>query len=79
MLCNINRTCIEDGRRILTLLSFSTRPLTIPELTDAIAVDIHSARLNRKCQLQNADDILDTCIGLVNIGLSTSDMTTSHK
>ena len=78
MLCNIDKTCIEDGRRILTLLCFSARPLTVPELIDAIAVDVHSARLNPKRRLQNADDIHDICMGLVDIGLSTSDTIKSN-
>ncbi len=78
MLCNIDQTCIEDCRRILTLLCFSARPLSVPELIDAIAVDIHSAQLNPKRRLQNADDILDICIGLVDIDLKADDTNMSY-
>ena len=78
MLCNIDQTCIEDCRRILTLLCFSARPLTVPELIDAIAVDIHFARLNPKRRLQNADDILDICIGLVDIDLDANNTTMGY-
>lgn len=78
MLCNIDQTCIEDCRRILALLCFSAIPLSVPELIDAIAVDIHSARLNPKRRLQNADDILDTCIGLVDIDINADNTNMSY-
>ena len=78
MLCNIDQTCIEDCRRILTLLCFSARPLSVPELIDAIAVDIYSAQLNPKRRLQNANDILDICIGLVDIDLKADNTNMSY-
>ena len=77
MLCSIDKSLIEDSRRILTLLCFSARPLTVSELIDAIAVDISSARLNPKRRLRNADGIRDICVGLVDIGLSPDDTDTS--
>lgn len=79
MLCNIDNSLIRDSRRILTLLCFSARPLTVPELIDAVAVDIDSAQLNLKRRLQNADDIHDICRGLVNIGISADDETSSYN
>lgn len=49
MLCNIDDHLIEDARRILTLLCFAARPLTVPELIDGIAVEIEgSIGLNPK-------------------------------
>ena len=77
LLCNIDKSLVEDCRRILTLLCFSARPLTIPELIDAIAVDISSGRLNPKRRLRNADGIHDICVGLVDVGLSPDDTITS--
>ncbi len=78
MLCNIDKSLIEDSRRILTLLCFSARPLTVPELIDAIAVEIGSARLNPKRRLRNANGIRDICVGLVDIGLSPDERITSN-
>ena len=70
MLCNIDKPVIEDARRILTLLCFAARPLTVPELIDGIAVETEgSIGLNHKRRLQDADDILDICPGFVDIGL----------
>ena len=77
ILCNIDKSLIEDSRRILTLLCFSARPLTISELIDAIAVDISSARLNPKRRLRNADGIRDIYVRLVDIGPSPDDTDTS--
>ena len=50
----------------------------VPELIDTIAVDIHFAQLNPKRRLQNADDTLNICIGLVDIDFSSSGTTTCH-
>lgn len=67
MLCNIDSSVINDAHRILTLLCFATRPLTVQELIDGIAVEIDSARLNDKRRLQNADDIFQICSGFIEI------------
>ena len=70
MLCNIDHHLIEDVRRILTLLCFSSRPLTVRELIDGIAVQIDgSVGLNRKRRLHDSDDIRDICFGIVDVGL----------
>ncbi len=79
MLCNIDKSLVEDCRRILTLLCFSARPLTVPELIDAIAVDISSARLNPKRRLRNADGIHDICVGLVDIIRADDPITSGGK
>ncbi len=78
MLCNIEQSLIEDCRRILTFLCFSARPVTVPELIEAIAVDLNSARLNPKRRLRNADGIRDICIGLVDIDLDVDNTITSY-
>ena len=76
MLCNIDHYLIEDARRILTLLCFAPRPLTVREIIDGIAVKINgSTGLNPKRRLQDANDIREICIGFIDIGLS-ADYTT---
>ena len=68
MLCNIDDLLIEDARRILTLLCFAARPLTVPELIDGIAVEIEGFKLNSKSRLQDFNDIREICVGFVDIG-----------
>ena len=55
------------------MLCFAARPLTVPELIEGVVIDISSTRLSLKRRLQNADDIHDICLGLVDITLSTDD------
>lgn len=55
------------------MLCFAARPLTVPELIEGVVIDISSTRLNLKRRLQNADDIHDICLGLVDITLNTDD------
>ncbi|KAL9577314.1 MAG: hypothetical protein Q9203_007513 [Teloschistes exilis] len=70
MLCNVESYLIEDARRILTLLCFASRPLTVQEVIDGVAVQISgSVGLNRKRRLQDSDDICDICRGLIDIRL----------
>ena len=70
MLCNINCHSIEDARRILTLLCFAHRPLTVRELIDGIAVELNnSTGLNPKRRLLDSDSILDVCGGFIDISL----------
>ena len=72
MLCKIDNHLIQDARRILILLCFAARPLTVPELIDGIAVDIEAPKgLNHKRRLQDSDDIRSICSGFVEIGLDT--------
>lgn len=48
ILCNIDEEYVEDVRRVLTLLYFSTRPLTANKLIDAHVVDLSELpRLDR--------------------------------
>jgi hypothetical protein len=68
ILCSIDEGSIEDARRILTLLCFSSRPLTVPELIDAIAVDINEPTcLEVQNRLQDEDDIRSICPGLIDV------------
>ena len=69
MLCNINDCLIEDARRILTLLCFASRPLTVQEVIDGVAVELNSSSgLNRKRRLQDFNNIQEICIGFIDIG-----------
>ena len=70
ILCSIDKSSIEEARRILTLLCFSARPLTVQELIDGIAVDLHEpAGLNPRRRLQDVDDIRGICPGLIDISI----------
>jgi ankyrin repeat protein len=72
MLCNIDNFSAADARRILTMLCFAARPLTVPELIEGIAVDIKGGGgLDRKRRLQDAKDIERICLGLVEIDMET--------
>ncbi|MCJ1430068.1 hypothetical protein MMC29_007983, partial [Sticta canariensis] len=81
MLCNIDHELVEDARRILTLLCFAVRPLSVPELIDGVAVEINDPPgLNYKCRLQNFSDLHTICPGLIDINLRTSQATkTDHE
>ena len=72
ILCSIDDSLTEDARRILTLLCFAARPLTVLELIDGVAVEINPPRLNAKRRLQGVDDVLEICPGLVDFDISTT-------
>ena len=68
MLCDIEYP--EDARRILTLLCFASRPLSVQELIDGVAVEITSSEgLNRKRRLQDSIAIRDICGSLIDFSL----------
>ena len=70
MLCKIDPALVKDARRILTLLCFASRPLTLPELIDGIAVEtIEPTGLNKDCRLEDYDDIHDICPGFINLNV----------
>ncbi|KAJ5727670.1 hypothetical protein N7493_005490 [Penicillium malachiteum] len=74
LLCNIDEMYIEDVRRILTLLCFSTRPLTVDELIDAHAIDLGDPpHLDRDGRLYELDDLIDICLGLVETSVIKDD------
>ncbi len=79
MLCNIDHYLIEDARRILTLLCFASRPLTVQEVIDGVAVKIvNSTGLNRKRRLQDSNDVREICIGFIDIGLGADHTTETY-
>ncbi len=57
------------------MLCFAARPLIVSELIDGIAIEINPPRLNTKHWLQDADDVLNICPGLVDFGISTINRT----
>jgi hypothetical protein len=68
MLCSIDDTYVEDVRRVLTVLSYSARPLTASQLIDAHAVDLgESPHLDREGRSYEQDDLVDICLGLIEI------------
>jgi hypothetical protein len=72
ILCSIDNNSTEETRRILTILCYSPRPLTVSELIDAIAVEIKDSEgLDRKRRLQDAVDIQRICSGLIEIDLES--------
>ena len=63
-----DKESVDDARRVLTLLCFSSRPLTVNELIDGIAVDLREpAHLDLRRRLQDVDDIRGICPGLIDI------------
>ena len=76
MMCSINKSWIEDARRILTLLCFSSRPLAVQELIDAVAIQLHEpAGLNLRRRLHDTDDFRLLCPGLIDVGAKVNDET----
>jgi len=70
MLCNIDESLVEDARRILILLCLASRPLTIAELIDGIAVEIEDqGRFDVSRRLIDEHDIHRICPGLIDVGL----------
>ena len=68
MLCKIDPASIEDARRILTLLCFASRPLTLPELIDGIAVEtIKPIGLHDERRFKEYNDINDICPGFTSL------------
>lgn len=79
MLCNIDQNLIKDARRILTLLCFASRPLTLRELIDGIAVEINDPiGLDNDCRLEDYNDIHDICPGFIDINLAADQTSETH-
>ena len=68
MLCEIGEESVEEAHRLLTLLCFSSRPLSVMEILEAIAVDIHDLqRYDCDRRLETSEDLLRICPGLIDI------------
>ena len=76
MLCKIDPGLIKDARRILTLLCFASRPLTLPELIDGIAVETtEPTGLNKDRRLEDYDDIHNICPGFITLNVADARLT----
>ena len=74
MLCNIDQDSIEDARRMLTLLCFASRPLSVPELIDGIAVETtEPTGLNKDRRFQDYNDINEICPGFTSLSVAADD------
>ncbi|KAL5364805.1 hypothetical protein BJX96DRAFT_168590 [Aspergillus floccosus] len=74
ILCSIDSDYVEDVRRVLTVLCYSRRPVTMKELIDAHAVDLSEPpRLDRDGRSYEQDDLVDICLGLIEIGTARDD------
>ncbi|KAJ5671287.1 NACHT nucleoside triphosphatase, partial [Penicillium longicatenatum] len=74
ILCSIDDDYVEDVQRVLAVLCISTRPLTVNELIDAHAVDLSDPpRLRRDGRSYDQDDLIDICLGLIEIVATEDD------
>ncbi|KAK1982555.1 hypothetical protein LZ30DRAFT_717128 [Colletotrichum cereale] len=68
MLRNIPIESKEYARQMLAILCCAVRPLTVPELIDAIAVEVGAtASFNAKRKLGNIDDLQQLCPGFTEL------------
>ena len=66
MLCNIEEEYTEEARRLLTLVIFSPKRLSVEEVIDGIAVDLEQpSRLDPERRLQGVEDLQMICPGLI--------------
>lgn len=72
MSCKIPKFSIEHARRLLTLLCFSKRPLTVAEVRDAMAVDLGKQCLNRQARLDDVESFYEICPGMIQVASSTN-------
>ncbi|OGE48611.1 hypothetical protein PENARI_c027G02139 [Penicillium arizonense] len=74
VLCSIDKEYIDDVRRVLTVLCFSARPLTVNELIEAHAVDLNEPpHLDRDGRSYGQDDLADICLGLIEFAATEDD------
>jgi len=68
MLMNIDPDQVDDAKRILTWLCFSRRPVTLQEIVEGLTVDLgENPRLDPERRLEDADDVIRICPGLISI------------
>ncbi|KAI1852134.1 hypothetical protein JX265_013105 [Neoarthrinium moseri] len=71
MLENIPAAWNSYARQMLTLLCCATRPLTVPELIDAIAIETGDyPRFNPKRRLRSLDALQKVCPGFTEVDLN---------
>lgn len=73
MLLGIDSFWVEYTRRVLTLLCCAERPLTVPEVIDAVAVELgDSPKLNKRRRLGGVEAIHEVCPGFIVIDEQSS-------
>ncbi|EXJ70248.1 uncharacterized protein A1O5_06316 [Cladophialophora psammophila CBS 110553] len=55
------------GKKVLVCVTYSARPLTLDELRHALAVDEETKELDQEYDLDNPDDVISSCAGLVTV------------
>lgn len=75
MLCSIGGSSVEVARRILALLCFSTRPLTVAELIHAYGVNLNEIPCLNQRRLLDVDSLFELCPGIIEIDNSRKQMT----
>ena len=64
-----NEVYAHNARRIVSLLSFSNRPLKVAEVADAYAIDLDKRHFNPEDRLLDIASIKEICGGLVEISV----------
>ncbi|KAK5314358.1 hypothetical protein LTR93_010373 [Exophiala xenobiotica] len=74
ILCSIESR--EEAQQLLSLLCFAPRPLSVGEVTEALAVDIDDLECYDPGRrfIGGADDVLRICPGLIEINLRADDI-----
>ncbi|KAJ5523568.1 hypothetical protein N7513_013112 [Penicillium frequentans] len=67
ILSSIDKTWVDDVRRILTTICFSKKPMTVAEVRHAHAVDINDEPeyLNLESRILDVNSIQEMCTGLI--------------
>lgn len=73
ILCGIDERNVEDVRRALSLLCFSTEPLTSNELIDTLVGPNQLSQLDSEGRSSYLDDIIEMCGGLVVVSMTEDD------
>jgi hypothetical protein len=80
MLCDIDESCFEDARRLLTILCFSTRLPKVTELIHAYAVDLDElSHLDREGRFLDTDSLGEICPGLIDIAFEEDDSDSGNE
>ncbi|KAJ9665783.1 hypothetical protein H2201_004091 [Coniosporium apollinis] len=67
------------ARRALLWLSFSSRPLYLSELCEAVVLEKDDTSLDRDSRLQQPHLVLDICKGLADYNVETRQVTLAHS
>ncbi|KAF9871286.1 hypothetical protein CkaCkLH20_11207 [Colletotrichum karsti] len=71
MIQNIPPISRDYARQMLTVLCCATRPLTVPELIDALAVDLSGTpKFDARRKLTDLDGLQEVCPGFIEIDLN---------